>query len=100
MSITRYLATLLGVAGLTSAAISGPAAAQAPIITAEMQQEAERLCEEILKDPTIEQIERFLEDYWWAKTACNVLAQTLSQDQPGGRDGPSPDNPGGGGYGG
>ncbi|MEX0346886.1 MAG: hypothetical protein AB3N20_18330 [Rhizobiaceae bacterium] len=100
MRFVKYLATLVGAAGLAASPAVDSASAQALVITAEMEQEAEAACRRALEEDTIEALEAFLRDYQWASTSCLVLAQNaLGQNAPGG-GGPGDGGGPGGGYGG
>jgi hypothetical protein len=41
---------------------------------AEKRAEADRACEEALKDGSIEALEKYLQEYWWAPNECRARA--------------------------
>ncbi len=100
MRFAKYLATLVGAAGLASSPAVNSASAQALVVTAEMERQAEEACRRALEEDTIEALEAFLRDYQWANSSCVVLAQNALGDNAPGGGGPGDGGGPGGGYGG
>lgn len=100
MSVKSWIATLMGVIGMGGAHGVTDASAQGLLDLskpfAQRQAEADEACRRALEADTVEALEEYMREYWWARNACLAVAQSLAPQ--GGAGGPGID--GAGGYGG